>query len=151
MRKKIPHFQYKFVEFIPELIDDDVLYISIPYATAIHRCACGCGQEVITPLSPTDWRVIFDGKSVSIDPSIGNWSFDCQSHYFIRRNRVLWCEQWSKERINLGRAYDAYKKKNYNDSLISYAEEEDVSTNSIPPATQKTQGILARVRLLWPF
>jgi len=41
---------HKFVEFIPEKIEEGVLYISIQYCTAIHNCVCGCGNEVVTPL-----------------------------------------------------------------------------------------------------
>ncbi len=78
--------QHKFVEFIPDRIEDGLLYISVQYCTAIHKCVCGCGNEVVTPLSPTDWRLTFDGISISLYPSIGNWNFDCQSHYWIKNN-----------------------------------------------------------------
>lgn len=91
--------RHAFVEFIPEVLDDGVLYISVTYATVTHRCCCGCGREVVTPLSPSDWRLIFDGQSVSLEPSIGNWSFPCRSHYWITRGQVRWAEQWSKERV----------------------------------------------------
>jgi hypothetical protein len=80
----------KFVEFIPRELEANTIYISIPYATAIHNCCCGCGGRVVTPLSPTDWQLIFDGRSVSLKPSIGNWRFQCRSHYWIRNNRVIW-------------------------------------------------------------
>ena len=26
----------------------------------------------------------------TLDPSIGNWSFACRSHYFMRKGRVVW-------------------------------------------------------------
>ncbi|WP_318271273.1 hypothetical protein [Sphingobacterium cellulitidis] len=45
--------QHKFVEFMPEKVEEGVLYVSIEYCTAIHKCVCGCGHEVVTPLSPT--------------------------------------------------------------------------------------------------
>ena len=77
--------RHEFVEFIPDKLADGVVYVSIPYATVAHKCCCGCGMEVVTPLSPTDWELIFDGESISLDPSIGNWSFDCKSHYWIRQ------------------------------------------------------------------
>jgi hypothetical protein len=88
-----------FVTNIPEIIDEKVLYISIDFATAIHKCCCGCGNEVVTPISPTDWKLIFDGKTVSLYPSIGNWSFSCQSHYWIENNKVIWAVKWTKEQI----------------------------------------------------
>jgi hypothetical protein len=81
---------HEFVEHIPDEVATGILYVSIPFATAIHLCCCGCGEEVVTPLSPTDWSLTFDGVSVSLHPSIGNWSFACQSHYWIKRNEGAW-------------------------------------------------------------
>lgn len=107
---KIDH---KFVEFIPEKIEDGVLYISIEYSTAIHKCVCGCGNEVVTPLSPTDWELTFNGKTVSLYPSIGNWSFECKSHYFITRNRVRYARRWKNWEIEEGRKQDVKKKQDY--------------------------------------
>ncbi len=86
--------QHKFVDYIPEMLEEGTLYISIEYCTAVHKCLCGCGNEVVTPLSPTDWELIFDGKTVSLSPSIGNWSFDCKSHYFITRNKIRIAKRW---------------------------------------------------------
>lgn len=103
--------KHEFVEYIPNQLQERTIYVSIPFATVAHKCCCGCGNEVVTPLSPTDWKLTFDGQTVSLDPSIGNWSFACQSHYWITRNRVKWAERWSKERIQAGRDYDAAAKQ----------------------------------------
>ena len=92
-------FEHRFVETAPDDLDDGVLYVSIEYASALHRCACGCGIEVVTPLSPGGWKLIFDGRSVSLHPSIGNWDFPCRSHYWIRQGRV----QWAKSRLDAPR------------------------------------------------
>lgn len=100
-----------FVEFIPEVIEDGRLYVSIEHATAVHNCACGCGTEVATPLNPTDWAVTYDGETASLDPSIGNWDFSCRSHYWVRRGRVQWAGSWSRERIEAGRAADRDAKR----------------------------------------
>jgi len=86
-----------FVELMPKEIEDGVLYISMEYATAIHRCACGCGNKVVTPLSPKDWKLNFNGESISLFPSIGNWNFDCKSHYWIVNNNIKWDVSWSDE------------------------------------------------------
>ena len=99
---RINSLEHKFVDHIPDILDDGVLYVSIPFATAVHRCCCGCGSEVVTPLDPTDWRMTFDGKSISLYPSIGNWSFDCQAHYCIHRNQVRWARRLSKDEIEEG-------------------------------------------------
>ncbi|WP_341836843.1 DUF6527 family protein [Chitinophaga pollutisoli] len=81
--------QHRFVNAIPEQIHEDVLYIALDYGTAVHLCACGCGSEVVTPFSPKDWKVIFDGETVTLYPSIGNWRLPCTSHYFIRGNAFV--------------------------------------------------------------
>ena len=104
---------HEFVEFIPDVIEDGKIYVSIAYATAVHKCACGCGKEVVTPLSPTDWKLIFDGNTVSLDPSIWNWGFPCRSHYWIGNNRAVWAEDWSQARVDANRAHDRRAKDKY--------------------------------------
>jgi len=104
---------YKFVKFIPEKLDDKTVYISIDFCTVVHKCLCGCGNEVVTPLSPTDWKLTFDGDSISLHPSIGNWSFKCKSHYWIIGNRVVWSKKWSKEKIDINRKMDFAEKMNF--------------------------------------
>lgn len=105
--------QHKFVEFIPDQLEEGVLYITIEYTTAVHKCVCGCGNEVVTPLSPTDWQLTFDGETVSLKPSIGNWNFECKSHYWIINNRIRHSITWSKDRIVAGRKDDQKKKKRF--------------------------------------
>lgn len=90
MTKPDKLLKLQFVENAPEDLEPDTLYVSIPFATVLHNCACGCGHEVVTPLSPSDWTMTYDGVSISLSPSIGNWNFPCRSHYVIRRNRVDW-------------------------------------------------------------
>lgn len=113
MPVRVKHLLHEFVEYIPTELREGVLYVSIPYATAVHRCCCGCGSEVVTPFSPTDWTVSFDGEAVSLDPSIGNWSFACQSHYWVTRGQVVWAPRWTRKRIATNRAADAVEKRRY--------------------------------------
>ena len=104
---------HKFVCFIPNKIEDNILYISLNFGTVIHNCACGCGNEVNTPLSPTAWKMIYNGKSVSLKPSIGNWSFECKSHYWITKNNVEWSLKWSDETIREVRAVEDSEREDY--------------------------------------
>lgn len=83
------------------------------YGTAIHKCVCGCGNEVVTPFSPTDWELNFNGKSVSLSPSIGNWSFKCQSHYWIVKNKVRYVSKWTYDEIDENRKADKKKKNEF--------------------------------------
>jgi hypothetical protein len=104
---------FEFVEFIPDDLQERTLYISIPHCTSVHRCCCGCGREVVTPISPTGWQLIFDGKTVSLYPSIGSWSLPCQSHYFITKNKVVWHRKWSEKQIEKGREGEAIARERY--------------------------------------
>ncbi|PWK68263.1 hypothetical protein LX99_04787 [Mucilaginibacter oryzae] len=89
--------QHQFVEYVPEFeqVQEGILYISMPFATAVHRCMCGCGMEVVTPLSPKDWKLTFDGKVVTLNPSIGNWKFKCGSHYWIKKSVVVFDKKYT--------------------------------------------------------
>jgi hypothetical protein len=102
---------YEFVEYLPTELKDQMLYVSMTYATATHKCVCGCGNEVVTPLSPTDWQLLFDGVSISLTPSIGNWNFPCRSHYWIRHNKIVWARSWSQHEIEAGRLHDRHAKE----------------------------------------
>jgi hypothetical protein len=64
-------------------------------------------------MRPTNWTLFYDGTTVSLDPSIGNWSFACQSHYWIKRNKIRWGYLFSEEKIAEVRAYDSSAKEEY--------------------------------------
>ena len=110
-----------FVEFMPDEIEPGKLYVSMEYATVVHACCCGCGNQVVTPLSPQRWKLMFDGKSITLDPSIGNWSFPCKSHYFIRQSRVQWSRTWTKREI-------AWVQANDQQALETYLEPETLTS-----------------------
>lgn len=107
---------HEFVEHIPDDLKEGTIYVSMTFRTVAHKCCCGCGNEVITPLSPTDWKLTFNNESISLYPSIGNWNFDCKSHYWIKNNRIIWARQWSKARIDAGRHHDYLAKRRYYNS-----------------------------------
>lgn len=77
-----------YVKNIPETIENNTLYISEEYKTAIHLCLCGCGEKTITPLGGgRNWDLIKENKGkVSLIGSIGNYNFPCKSHYIITNN-----------------------------------------------------------------
>ena len=105
------------MDLIPDDLAEGVLYISIPYSTASHRCACGCGEEVVTPIKPTDWSLTWNGEAATLSPSIGNWSQPCQSHYWIIENRIVWAKKWSPSRIEANRIKDKNVKARYYDQF----------------------------------
>ena len=125
---KLKMLSHQFVEHIPDRLADGTVYVSIPFGTVVHKCCCGCGSEVVTPLSPTDWKLTFDGESISLYPSIGNWSFPFKSHYWITRNRVNWDRMWAQTEIETGRSLDRLAKGRY------------FENRSTPVVTEKDEG-----------
>jgi hypothetical protein len=90
-------FKHRFVENIPEEKEEGFLYISMEYGTAIHKCVCGCGNDVVTPLSPNlGWQLTYDGETISLNPSIGNWYFPCKTHYWIKNNKIVLAKKLNK-------------------------------------------------------
>lgn len=105
--------RHEFVEYIPEQLDDRVLYVSMRFGTVVHRCACGCGEEVVTPLGPAEWKLTYDGRRLSLAPSVGNWSFRCRSHYWIDEGRVRWARGFSEDEVALVREEARERRMGY--------------------------------------
>lgn len=116
---KMNALKHEFMEFIPDDLRDGTIYVSMRFATAIHKCCCGCGQQVVTPFSPTDWKLTFDGETISLYPSIGNWNFPCQSHYWIKRSKVVWDRKWSRREIDEARVQDRMLEEEYFETTTS--------------------------------
>ena len=115
--------EHRFVRNIPRELDAGVLYISMDYATAVHSCCCGCGERVVTPFTPTDWRMTFDGESVSLHPSVGNWNQKCRSHYVIQRSHVLEAGPWSEAQVEAERRRDKRAKAaHYSSSKVEVSQ-----------------------------
>jgi hypothetical protein len=107
---RVDELSCEFVITIPDKLAAGTLYVSMEYATVVHRCCCGCGNEVVTPLSPTDWKLTYDGEGISLHPSIGNWSFKCRSHYWIRGSAVQWAGPMSDVQVKMVRQHDVETK-----------------------------------------
>jgi len=77
-----------FVEFIPQVMEDNKLYISEKFGACLHNCLCGCGLKTSTAFKPQwkeGWELIkHENGKVSLKPSILNRR--CGSHYIITKN-----------------------------------------------------------------
>lgn len=104
--RNIDSIRPAFIERIPKTLDNGVLYISLKYGTAAHSCCCGCGTKIVTPIKPGRWDLDRNDDVVSLYPSVGNWSAECQSHYWIRNNRINWSHAFTPEQIAANRASD---------------------------------------------
>lgn len=77
----------KFVEFIPEQLEDNVAYVSQKYKTIVHKCLCGCGNLSITPIGHLQPKWEFNVKEgeLTMTPSILNTNCPEKSHYIITK------------------------------------------------------------------
>lgn len=133
--------EHEFVHHIPARLEPGTLYVSIEFATANHLCCCGCGNEVVTPFTPTDWSMTFDGETVSLWPSIGNWQFPCRSHYVIERGRVREAPQWTSGEIAEGRRNDRSNKAHHYD-----VTQNERTEPPLPPRQARSEpSLLARI------
>jgi Family of unknown function (DUF6527) len=143
--------RHEFVEYMPESehMEEQTLYISMQFATVIHKCCCGCDKEVVTPISPTDWKLIFDGETISLDPSIGNWSFECRSHYWIRDSKVKWAQKWSCEEIAEGRDHDQFAKERYFDLTSTIINGETKETKALSNGVKSEPSLRLKFKKWW--
>ena len=125
MRQKV--LEHRFVEHFPETLERGVLYVSLEFGSVAHSCCCGCGEEVVTPLTPTDWNITYDGETITLHPSVGSWTLSCRSHYLIRRGHVIEAPPWTDAEIAAERRRDRRAKANY------FGEEESaVAPTALP-------------------
>jgi hypothetical protein len=132
----------QFVEFIPEQLEDGVLYVSQRYRTATHRCCCGCGSEVVTPLGPAHWTLEVVNGAVTLRPSIGNWSLPCRSHYLIRQGKVTWARDMGSDEIERRRRRDQRLRDAH---FTEVNRRREVEKDTTPPAAQRSGSWLARL------
>jgi hypothetical protein len=112
---------HQFVEVLPAHLEAGVLYISGTHNIVAHLCCCGCGREVVTPLSPAGWTLRYDGQ-VSLSPSIGNGAHDCRSHYVIQASRVRWLSNMTLEHHVRAKARDQEAAQQLNRSWLDRAK-----------------------------
>lgn len=96
---RFDHLSPELVESFPQPMTKGTLYVSLMFNSCGHLCCCGCGREVVTPLSPAQWSITYNGQDVSLSPSVGNWEIGCKSHYWIKNGRVQWGRQFSQSEI----------------------------------------------------
>ncbi|WP_139273235.1 DUF6527 family protein [Mycobacterium paraffinicum] len=107
----IYRFAHTFTDVVPAEIEEGILYVSLQYALIVHLCACGCRTKVVCNLDPADYALAFDGESITIWPSIGNWDFYCRSHYNIQCSYVRWVPQMSHPEVTAARVAARRAKK----------------------------------------
>ncbi len=105
--------EMRHVEFMPKILEPNLLYVSEKYSTAAHLCACGCGAKIRTPLGPTEWSVSQGARGPTLWPSVGSWQQPCRSHYVITNGEVTWASQWSAAQVQAGRQREHLSRESY--------------------------------------
>lgn len=78
-----------WVDYMPDFYEQGKVYISEKYKTSKHLCLCGCGRMTIMPIDDGTkwWQLVKENDgTVSFIGSVGNYQFDCKSHYIITKN-----------------------------------------------------------------
>lgn len=133
--------EHRFVEHFPEILVPGVLYVSLEFGSVAHTCCCGCGEEVVTPLTPTDWKITYDGETITLHPSVGSWTLPCRSHYVIRRSRVIEAPPWTDAEIAAERRRDRRAKASH------FEQEGHAATPTVPVEPKAT--LAPPTRSLW--
>lgn len=110
-------FRLVNVKYMPKQLKPGILYASEEFGIAVHLCPCGCGSKVRTPLGPTEWVLEKGANGPTLYPSIGNWQFPCQSHYWITDGRVVWAPKWAIKQIDASRRAEDKRRRTYYEGL----------------------------------
>lgn len=138
----------ELVELAPRDLQPGRLYISNKYRAAVHLCCCGCGEKVVTPLSPAEWQAEVSHGRATLHPSIGNGAMACMSHYFIRNNRVIWCTPLSKMQAKTVFVRDQRDLRTLHRAADSVTNTRNVSPSTELPKIQKVDW-WGRLRAIW--
>lgn len=85
---KTVEVKHVYVDYMPDVLEEGIIYISELCKVSIHNCLCGCGEETVLPLMNGQWTLLKNGDKISFTPSIGNFQFACKSHYIITNNKA---------------------------------------------------------------
>ncbi|MBI4938990.1 MAG: hypothetical protein HY846_12400 [Nitrosomonadales bacterium] len=105
-------------------------------------------MKVVTSLSPARWKLYRDGDLVTLHPSIGNWDFPCRSHYWIRRNRIVWSGTITKQQIQRVKERDKRDMERYI-AQANLHKNEEASTNTATKQGQNKRNENASLITLW--
>lgn len=92
---------YRIIESerLPTSVGPFEFHYSRRFEMAALSCACGCGHRVMLNLLDQH-HLDIEGGLPSVTPSILVSDAPCLSHFFIRRGRVEWAQQWSQQTVD---------------------------------------------------
>ena len=92
---------YRIIESerLPTQVGPFDFHYSRQFEMAALACACGCGHRVMLNLLDQHQLVIERGLP-TVNPSILVSDAPCLSHFFIRKGRVEWAKQLSRNTVD---------------------------------------------------
>jgi hypothetical protein len=80
---------------LPSRLGDRLYVVGRPgkFKWAILACPCGCGERVDVCLMPSAsprWELTLRDGRASLSPSIWVPAERCGSHFWLRRNKIVW-------------------------------------------------------------
>jgi len=102
---------------MPLNLQEGILYVSLENEVVGHLCPCGCANKILIRIGKAGWQYTEVKGEVTLFPSLGNWNLPCRSHYWIRKNKIMWSGDWTDEVIEEGRQSDIEKKRQYFEDL----------------------------------
>ena len=88
-----------YSERLPLQVGQFEFHYSQRFEMAALACACGCGHRVMLNLLDQH-QLVIENELPTVTPSILISDASCLSHFFIRRGRVEWAQQWSKKTVD---------------------------------------------------
>ena len=146
---KVALLKPEYVEQFPDELQEGVLYISEEFSLTAHKCPCGCGEDVYLKLGPAKWRLSKNSDStVSLDPSVGNWNYQCKSHYWIRRNRVVGAGAMDSYEIEEVQRRD---RRDRDEHIAAVNAEADADSGAWAWVRSTAASALRKLRAVWPW
>ncbi len=86
----IKQFKTLYVDTLPlkKDMEEGIVYVSERTWQSSHLCACGCGDEILTPLVRGGWKHVVNEKDeITLFPSVTSES--CDSTYSINQGYAI--------------------------------------------------------------
>ncbi len=89
-------YKYMFKDDVPDKLKDNTIYFigeDPNFYQFVMLCPCKCGNILHMNLVPDTkpvWSYTFNHDKVSFSPSVHR-KIGCESHFFIKNSRILWC------------------------------------------------------------
>ena len=128
---RITTLEHRFVRNVPRELVPGILYVSMDYATVVHSCCCGCGEQVGTPWSSTGWKMTFTVPRSCAPAQPCNWQLPCRSHYVIRQGRVIEAGPWSAAQVAAEHRRDQAAKARFYGRQDEHERAEDGDTGRV--------------------